>query len=216
MPARRDFDAVIFDLDGTLIDTESVALATGHAAFTAVGHPVEIAFMHQLVGKDLPSSTDMILAHRPAIDILTLNEIWRRAFDLQIEQDLRLKPGVTELLAQLTQARAVATSSSRAGAHYKLRLVGLEQCFAQIVTLDDVRSAKPAPEPFLLAAARLGVDPARCLAFEDSETGAESAHRAGMCVVQVPDVVPATGRFAHHVAPDLLSGARAVGVIPEA
>ena len=83
------------------------------------------------------------------------------------------------------------------------------------VTFDDVTLAKPAPEPFLLAAALLGVDPKRCLAFEDSEAGAEAAHRAGMTVIQVPDINPASGQFAHIVAPYLLTGAREIGLLPK-
>ncbi len=81
-----------------------------------------------------------------------------------------------------------------------------------MITLDDVARPKPAPEPYLLAAERLGLPPARCLVFEDSETGAEAAHRAGCVVVQVPDVVPSEGRWAHHLAADLVAGARAAGL----
>jgi len=58
----------------------------------------------------------------------------------------------------------------------------------------------------------LGVSPARCLVFEDSDTGAEAAHRAGCTVVQVPDTAPTTGPFAHFVAPDLLTGAQMAGL----
>jgi beta-phosphoglucomutase-like phosphatase (HAD superfamily) len=81
-----------------------------------------------------------------------------------------------------------------------------------VITLDDVTAAKPAPDPYLLAANKLGVAPARCLVFEDSEAGAEAAHRAGCRVVQVPDVVPSEGRWAHHLAPSLLEGALAAGL----
>lgn len=213
MPHRREFDAVIFDLDGTLIDTESVALATGRAAFAAVGHPVEDVFLHGLVGRDLPTSDALIRAHRPLIDLDALHLHWHDAFERQVMTDLQLKAGAAELLGLLVHPCALATSSGREGAHYKLRLVGIERHFRHVITLDDVRLPKPAPEPFLLAAERLGVDPARCVAFEDSETGAEAAYAAGMCVVQVPDFLATEGRFAHHVAPDLLSGARGVGLI---
>ena len=90
---------------------------------------------------------------------------------------------------------------------------GLAGDFQHLITLDDVTRAKPAPDPYLLAAKWLGVAPARCLVFEDSEVGAEAAHSAGMRVVQVPDLVVSQGRFAHHLADDLISGARAAGLI---
>ena len=105
------------------------------------------------------------------------------------------------------------TSTSRAGAHRKLAIAGIARSFAHVVTLDDVRAPKPAPEPYLMAAQLFGFDPTRCLAFEDSETGAEAAHHAGCVVVQVPDLVPSQGRWAHHLAPDLLSGARMAGLL---
>mgnify|MGYP006173015307 CR=1 FL=1 len=105
------------------------------------------------------------------------------------------------------------TSTGREGAHHKLGLAGIAHHFRTVVTFDDVRHPKPAPEPYLLAARLLGVSPARCLVFEDSEAGAEAAHRAGCVVVQVPDVVQASGRWAHHVAPDLMSGARRAGLL---
>ena len=69
-----------------------------------------------------------------------------------------------------------------------MRLAGLAPWFQSVVTFDDVARAKPAPDAYLLSAERLNAAPARCLAFEDSETGARSAHDAGMIVVQVPDI----------------------------
>ena len=92
-------------------------------------------------------------------------------------------------------------------------MVGLGTAFAHIVTVDEVTHAKPHPEPYLLAASLLGLSPARCLVFEDSEAGSEAAHRVGMVVVQVPDVVPSEGKWAHHLAVDLMAGARAAGLI---
>lgn len=207
------FDAVIFDLDGTLIDTESLALATGMAAFAAVGNPVDESFMHTLVGVDNPTANARIAALYPALDFDALHRHWRAGFDHGVDTNLQLKPGVAELLAALGLPKAVATSSDRASAIYKISRAGLAPHFPHVVSRDDVASPKPAPDPFLRAAELLGVDPNRCLAFEDSEIGAEAAMAAGMYVIQVPDFVPATGRFAHHVAQDLLSGARHAGLI---
>jgi HAD superfamily hydrolase (TIGR01509 family) len=116
-------------------------------------------------------------------------------------------------LGRLDLPLAIVTSSRRASAAQKLALAGIAGHFTRVVVLEDVTTPKPAPEAYLLAAARLGVAPDRCLAFEDSEPGAEAAYRAGCTVVQVPDILPSQGRWAHHLAPDLLTGARLAGLI---
>ena len=206
------YDALLFDLDGTLIDTESVAITAGMAAFAAQGHVVSMAFMHSLVGVDEPTGGRRIALALPDLDQDALRQDWHRRFVTATESELLLKPGVEMLLAAGLAPMAVVTSSSQAAARRKLARVGLLDRFVTVVTLDDVTAAKPAPEPYLLAAQRLSVSPARCLVFEDSETGAEAAHRAGCTVVQVPDVVPSQGRWAHHLAEDLLSGARLAGL----
>jgi HAD superfamily hydrolase (TIGR01509 family) len=207
------YDAILFDLDGTLIDTESIALATGLAAFAAHGHVLDEAFMHGLVGKDEPTAARIIRAALPDADLQAINQHWRKGFSEGVDTRLELKPGALDLLPTLSAPLAVVTSTGRQGAHYKLGLAGIAQAFAHVVTLDDVRAPKPDPEPYLLAASLFGVSPGRCLVFEDSETGAEAAHRAGCVVVQVPDVVPSLGRWAHHLAPDLLTGARMAGLL---
>lgn len=207
------YDAVLFDLDGTLIDTESIALMTGMAAFAAHGHEVDHAFMHALVGKDEPTAARLIRAALPHADLEAVNLHWRAGFAAGVDSGLTLKTGAGELLAQAGKPLAIVTSTGRAGAHHKLAIAGIAQAFTHVVTLDDVTAPKPAPDPYLLAAQLFGVAPSRCLVFEDSETGAEAAHRAGCVVVQVPDVVPSQGRWAHHLAPDLLTGARMAGLI---
>ncbi|MGL4238540.1 HAD family hydrolase [Tabrizicola sp.] len=207
------YDAVLFDLDGTLIDTESVALATGLAAFAAHGHAVDIAFMHGLVGKDEPTAARIIRAALPDVDLHAVNRHWSAGFRDSVDNRLELKHGTRELLPLMARPLAVVTSSGRESAHRKLGIAGIAAAFSHIVTLDDVRAPKPDPEPYLLAASLLGVPPSRCLVFEDSEPGAEAAYRAGCVVVQVPDVVPSKGQWAHHLAPDLLTGARMAGLI---
>lgn len=207
------YDALFFDLDGTLVDTESIAAATGIAAFAAHGHAVNDAFMHGLIGKDEPSAAAIIRAAFPGADLSGVHRHWRAGFDAGLERGLPLKPGAADLLARPALPRVLVTSTGRQGAHRKLAIAGIAGAFAHVVTLDDVTAAKPAPDPYLLAARLLGVAPARCLVFEDSETGAEAAHRAGCIVVQVPDIAPSQGRWAHHLADDLLAGARMAGLI---
>lgn len=207
------FDAVIFDLDGTLVDTERLTLAAGIEAFARQGVAVDPAFLHGLVGKDDVTGAGLIQAAFPQIDLPAYDADWVAVVDRLMSDGLQLKPGVMDLLGLLDQPRAIATSSTRRQAGKKLSQSGLAGHFRHVVVLEDVARPKPAPDPYLLAAALLGVAPGRCVAFEDSETGAMSARTAGMTVVQVPDMLPASGQHAHLVAPDLLSGARGIGLI---
>jgi HAD superfamily hydrolase (TIGR01509 family) len=206
-------DAILFDLDGTLIDTESVALLAGRAAFLALGHDVQDAFLHGLVGVDLPTAGRRIQGAYPQVDMDVLNQHWQNGFHAAIAQEIPMKSGAKELLARAVRPMSIVTSSGRAAAHHKLKKAQIDHHFQHIITVDDVTMAKPDPEPYLLAARLMGVDPARCLVFEDSETGAEAAHRAGCIVVQIPDLAPSQGRWAHHLADDLLAGARHYGLI---
>jgi HAD superfamily hydrolase (TIGR01509 family) len=207
------FDAVIFDLDGTLIDSESLTQAAGLDAFAELGIVADPAFLHSLIGVDDRTSAGLIRTTFPSLDPEAFHRAWSEAVRHRYRNGVPLKPGTEELLLLIGLPKAIATSSTRAQADHKLGLTGLGSHFVQVVTVDDVQAPKPAPEPYLLTAALLGVAPSRCLVFEDSETGARSAHAAGMTVVQVPDIVPATGDWAHLVAPDLLSGARSIGLI---
>ena len=207
------YDAVIFDLDGTLIDTERVAMTATIAAFQAMGFTPEPAFLHKLVGQDMPTGERIIAAQYPTLNLAELDHRVEAAVKKELLSGMPLKPGVRELLALITLPKVIVTSSSRVSAARKVAQAGLDADFLHIITLDDVTRAKPAPDPYLLAAQRLGVAPDRCLVFEDTEIGAEAAYSAGMRVVQVPDLVPATGRFAHHVAKTLLDGAKAAGLI---
>ncbi|MGO4907476.1 HAD family hydrolase [Pseudorhodobacter sp. W20_MBD10_FR17] len=209
------FDAVIFDLDGTLLDTEALTQAAGIAAFAEVGITVDPLFLHSLIGRDDVTGAGIIRARYPDLEFHSFSEIWKRSVLDHYAGGIPLKPGTHELLGAIDQPIALATSSTRVQLDYKLSVTDIAPYFHHLISFDDVKQAKPAPDPFLLAASLLGVDPARCVAFEDSEAGAESAHSAGMTVVQVPDINPASGRFAHLVAPDLLTGAREIGLLPK-
>lgn len=210
------FDAVIFDLDGTLIESESVAHRLALLVFADFGWPVTPALLTDLIGRDPATSEAMLRAALGSdLPLDAINTALRaRIRDEFMATGVPLRPGVQALLAQLSQPLAIATSSRHEAAEWKLQRAGLRARFAALISYDCVTRAKPDAEPYLLAAERLGIPPARCLAFEDSDTGARAAQAAGMTVVQVPDMVPTAGAFADLVAPDLLSGARAIGLIP--
>lgn len=207
------FDAVLTDLDGTLVDTETLAHHAHQRVLSAKGHQVSEEFLNSLIGLDGPASRALFKTHFPDLDVPAFVKEVSAEVQSAMVKGLALKPGALQLLQRLTVPAALVTSSGRAGAAFKLDVTGLAAYFQDIITRDDVSHAKPDPEPYLLAARRLGVDPRRCLAFEDSEVGAEAAMRAGCVVVQVPDMVASLGKWAHHLAPDLLTGAQMAGLI---
>lgn len=208
------FDAVVFDLDGTLIDTEALCNETGVEACANLGIPVALPFFESLAGIDDRTRLRLMEAHvGAALDLGAFLREWDRLCSLRFALGVPVKAGALELLDRLALPVAIATSSRRGPAEEKIAGAGLMGRFATVVTYDDVAAAKPAPDAYLLACQRLGVAPARALAFEDSEPGARSARAAGLTVVQVPDQHATEGLHAHHVAATLLEGARAAGLI---
>jgi HAD superfamily hydrolase (TIGR01509 family) len=125
------------------------------------------------------------------------------------ETRLALKPGAVELLDTLDELRlprAIATSSAHRTVQHHLAAHDLAGRFDAIVGAGDYAFGKPAPDPYLRAAERLGVEPASCLALEDSHNGVRSASTAGMMTIMVPDLLEPTEevrRLCHLVVPDL-------------
>ena len=214
----RRFDAVIFDLDGTLLATEQMTIETGEAALARMGRPAPEGLLASLVGIDEPTSRGMLRDQLGAdFDFARLDRLWAEALIERRDRDgIPLRPHVATLLEALRAAGlpfAIATSSTADQAREKLAAAGLTDSFDIVVTRSDVPSPKPAPDVYLLAADRLGIAPGRCLAFEDSDVGARAARAAGMTVVQVPDMVPLSGDHADLLADDLIAGARGIGLL---
>ncbi len=209
------FAAAIFDLDGTLIDTERLILEAGLEALAGLGHDIDRAFMLSLIGV-AEAEGRLRLERRlgPAADFAELDRAWGAAVRARYAAGIPVKPGAAEVLAALAHLpRAVATNSATENALRKLTQTGLAAHFAHVVGFDAVERPKPAPDVFVEAARRIGAQPGDCVAFEDSDTGVAAALAAGMTVVQVPDLHATGEAGAHHVAESLLAGARAAGLI---
>ncbi len=181
--------AVLWDMDGTLVDTEPLWIASEHD-LAAEHHAVwtEEDSLH-LVGSDLRDGARYIrerIGGRMTIDEIVAYMGNRVASSLREHREWR--PGARELVEQFRDAgvpQALVTMSY----HYIAEPVVEALGFEAVVTGDAVERGKPHPEPYLRAAELLGVDPARCLAVEDSRTGAASANAAGCFVVAVPHAV---------------------------
>ncbi|MDE1176375.1 MAG: HAD family phosphatase [Edaphobacter sp.] len=189
--------AVIFDMDGLLLDSETLAMDALVSAGTALGYDMPASFCRRMIGVAADGCRKLVReTYGPDFPLETFfdtQEIHLREF---VDAGrLALKSGVIPLLDYLDAhniPRAIATSSSRYRTDHHLALVGLDQRFNTIVTRDDVTKGKPDPEPYLTAAKQLGVAPDLCVALEDSHSGARAAHAAKIRVIVVPDLLEPT------------------------
>ncbi|MFV3074346.1 HAD family hydrolase [Niveispirillum fermenti] len=211
----RTVQAVIFDMDGLLIDTERHVRVATLGAADEIGQPIDDDFYAGIIGTPWPETYAMLRAFFGGDEGFGR---FRTAFQTRIallRTAIALMPGVVEIIDHLEVLGlplAVATSTGRDKAEEHLHQAGIRHRFAALVTRDDVERGKPHPEPYLTAAARLDADPSLCVALEDSHNGIRSAHAAGLMPVMVPDLLPATAemhRLALHVADDL-HGVRAL------
>jgi HAD superfamily hydrolase (TIGR01509 family) len=194
-------EAVIFDMDGLLIDTETLVRVTWRQAATDCGLDLDDALFLSLVGRTRRDTHEILqsaFGDDFALDtfVARCTARWEACI---AETGIPLKPGARELLDRLDEIdmpRAVATSTGREGAVRSLELAGVLDRFPHLVTGDQVERGKPAPDIFLRAASLLGVEPARCLVLEDSPYGVMAAHAAGMVPVMVPDLVAPTDEIA--------------------
>lgn len=187
--------AVVFDMDGLLLDSEHVALSCFEQAAQALGVVWSHALGMSLVGRSARDSDRLLRAHYGADFPLAA---LRQGFDQRYDQAIMtgaipLKPYARELLDQLDRLQipcAVATSTQRFRAETKLAKCHLLSRFKALACGDEVTRGKPAPDIFELAATRLGVAPRDCLALEDSNPGVRAAVSASMPVIMIPDLVP--------------------------
>ena len=209
-----NFTAVIFDMDGTLFDTEKLCSQCEIRACAEMGYTMTPEIYLGTVG--LPSHGErgwraFLLGHYgPDFPIDEVARRTRRYMNVEIAQNgLPIKPGASELLDWLDAnhiPRAIASSSARESIAHHLERVGWTNRIDLFVGGDEIAHGKPAPDIFLEAARRLSVSPLQCAAFEDSEAGVRSAHAAAMYVIMIPDLkLPSdeVRALANHVLPSL-------------
>ena len=189
--------AVIFDMDGLMIDTERMAQRAWQQAGAEFGFTLPDELYLQAVGRTAKATADLFRAGMgPEFPFEAVYERKQHYLYTAIEQTgIPTKAGLLELIARLDQqglAKAVATSTARVLATKKLTAAGLLPHFETIVCGDEVAHGKPAPDIFLAAAAKLTIAPAHCLVLEDSSAGIKAAHAAGMRAIWVPDLIQPT------------------------
>ncbi|MFI5792747.1 HAD family hydrolase [Streptomyces sp. NPDC051677] len=198
--------AVLLDMDGTLVDTEGFWWDVEAEIFAGLGHPLDDSWRHVVVGGPMSRSAGFLIEATGAdITLADLTVLLNEGFEDRITRALPLMPGAARLLAELAEHEvptALVSASHRRIIDRVLISLGAEH-FRLSVAGDEVPRTKPYPDPYLFAAAGLGVDPTRCAVVEDTATGVASAEAAGCHVVVVPSVAPIAPSARRTVVPSL-------------
>ena len=189
-------DGVIFDMDGTMFDTERMWATFWEPALAALGLPYREGLAEAARGTAGATTRNVVRQfYGPDCDAEAIvDSLHRVADEVFFSAPVPKKPGLDALLAWLKARHipmAVASSSREAMIRHNLDVWGLTQDFTAIVSGQHVAHSKPDPEIFLLTAQKLDVEPSRCLVLEDSYNGVRAGAAGGFVTVMVPDLVPA-------------------------
>lgn len=193
--------AVVFDMDGTLVDSEKVSFAAWDKTAEIMGLDIPDTVVRSFLGRNYDSYRSLLIEHLGGDENLgdsVLDQHTKSFFEIA-KTELELKPGAREALEALSGIglpMAVATSTPRAWAEPRLARFNLQRYFKSMTCGDEVENSKPAPDIFIAAAKSLGIDPCECAAVEDSFTGVKAAYDAGMNVFMVPDLIKPTAEVA--------------------
>ncbi len=199
--------AVLLDMDGVIIDSETMYRIAWQRAASKLGYELSDELYAAFLGLTIPDAEAALgRAFGPQFPVAKFHEIWPGDWrDLVKTHGMPVKPGLWNFLDVVNEHRlsvAVATSSDAEVAAFSLRAAGLDGRFSCIVSGDQVAKGKPAPDIFLEASRRLDVAPQFCIVVEDSEAGILAASRAGMFSILIPDLKPPsphTVKLAHRI-----------------
>ncbi len=186
--------AVIFDMDGLMLDSEPLYKFMWQQAAADLGYHMSDELYAKLIGRNIANASKIAADEfGPAFPLEVFRERCKASQPEIYRQSIPKKPGLDALLDFLDSRaipKAIATSTPRESTLSQLNMTGLLPRFKAVTAGDEVANGKPAPDLFLLAADRIGVNPSACLALEDSEYGIVGADRAGMTAFWVRDLQP--------------------------
>lgn len=212
--------AVVFDMDGLLLDSERLYLNAYRETRSALGLDPDDALFLSMVGTNSTlGRTTLESGLGDAVSLERFETHWADTCARHVANGIPIKAGVDDLLAALAAQDtpftiATSTKTDKAWAH--LEKAGLDHHFKTLIGGDQVSRSKPAPDIYIAATNALGLEPATCVAFEDSENGVRAAHAAGLITVQIPDLIQPSQSLralGHTVANDLIAGATAVKLL---
>lgn len=199
------FQAIVFDMDGLMVDSEPVARRGWEIVLASYGRELDQTTYERMVGRRLEESSAIVInAFNLSTSVEELAAIKEAEMTKLRAEGLPVMPGLHSLVNYLNEQDvpwAVATSSRR---HYALDVLdqlGLSDSCRAVAAGNEVEHGKPAPDIYLLAAERLNIPPKQCLALEDSVPGGKAVLAAGMTLAAIPNghTTPADFPFAHYV-----------------
>lgn len=205
-------NAVVFDLDGLLLDTERIALSTFVDSCREFGFDPDLRVYNKCIGTTFPMTKEILTdGYGKSFPREAIFELWSKKYHKETsDKPIPLKTGTLSLLQYLEKEgvkKAVVTSTRQESARKWLANAEILHFFNFVLGGDQISSSKPNPEIYLTACHRLDEKPFRCLALEDSDNGVLSALNAGLTVIQVPDLVQPSAKvraLGHRIAKSLI------------
>lgn len=206
--------SIIFDMDGTLLDTQRICIPAWEYAGCLQGIEGLGEFVKEIFGMSEMGWTAHLVETYPTLDVPLFKETFRNY--IKENGEVKFMPGAQQLLRFLKDNNvkvALASGTRRATVLSHLKRVGIENYFDAIVGGDEIKNGKPAPDIFLKAAELLNAKPDECIVFEDSNNGIKAAHNAGMKCIGIPDIVPIKNEFKKFIFSEINNLAEAIDIL---